>query len=855
MRKIISLVLVVVMLMTVGSAAAFAEGVQRTSGPWDGFDWFFRGARISLYEDVPEDEPENDISIAEYTTEGFKVHNDAIAGATYDKASNTLTLNNFNHPELYLEVYYMGDDFTVRVEGSCSVRFIGVFNTLNHYSSSLNIVGTGSLKVNEDKACEVAVYVSNTSYSFAGDNKESWSGLNVADSVALDIYAGSGERQTLISVSGTSYDTADNAAWIGGSVEGLQSERMSNEENVHVPVALPESEGGEITFGYAAKSKTDPEGVYTASINNDEVGELEYYWVSKFILIPEYNLYTKDMSFGDGYGKKYSPEEFEKEFELDVRDEPKMIYFTSEWRENNAVGELGVKMTKADDPGALYIGVPSGTIEPYSFEDPAGYYISKVEWDEEQDIYVSDESLAVDYIESSQLADSGYEIVTEEAEVNTMFKCWALPAPYDEENFFSDHEVMKNENDPDALYVKDYTYEYSVEGVVTERGIAVNKPVLDEETGDYYLDPANKIEVPIEVFESGDSGFSYVTEMKDVPISVRFITSDYGIENYGLYGTLAEKDGDKGYVYTTYTREDNPDAEKYHDVFRITLDEATGLYFTESDDEYGEVSLFDGLTDEELAAQGFTAVLEPVPYELFFNGYAECSEASLYTDKNGKEFIKWYNNGYRAYSFDRSKTFNNNGTDYYLVNERPDVNPDDLTVVIKTEILNKWRYWLDGSEYHHRPSEAGGFTVSGSVSASEKVSADKSATVKLTGIDNDFVGLDDNAKNNYAIENVPAGTYKLEITKENHVTREYEITVTDKDVAQDVVICPPGDINGDGETDVMDATMGLRYIRKLRGLDEYQIKCGDVFSDGDGEVDVNDISRILRHVRKLKPLY
>ena len=101
----------------------------------------------------------------------------------------------------------------------------------------------------------------------------------------------------------------------------------------------------------------------------------------------------------------------------------------------------------------------------------------------------------------------------------------------------------------------------------------------------------------------------------------------------------------------------------------------------------------------------------------------------------------------------------------------------------------------------------------------------------------------------------PRAEYTLTVSKEKHVEREYKITVTDADVEQDAAICPPGDIDGNGETDVMDATVALKYIRKLRDLDEYQIKCGDVFSDGDGEVDVNDVSRILRHVRKLKPLY
>ena len=104
-------------------------------------------------------------------------------------------------------------------------------------------------------------------------------------------------------------------------------------------------------------------------------------------------------------------------------------------------------------------------------------------------------------------------------------------------------------------------------------------------------------------------------------------------------------------------------------------------------------------------------------------------------------------------------------------------------------------------------------------------------------------------------ENLDPGKYTVKVSKQAHVPREYTVTLSERDLMMDIELCPLGDINGDGETDVLDATVGLKYIRKLRDLDEYHIKCGDVFGDGDGILDVNDVSRILRHIRKLKPLY
>ena len=150
--------------------------------------------------------------------------------------------------------------------------------------------------------------------------------------------------------------------------------------------------------------------------------------------------------------------------------------------------------------------------------------------------------------------------------------------------------------------------------------------------------------------------------------------------------------------------------------------------------------------------------------------------------------------------------------------------------------------------------EGSSISVSGNITS--YLSDTEPITVSMMkGGNTEYTTTEKGESASYSFENVEPGAYTITVSKEGHVTREYAVTVGDSDVSQDVTICPLGDINGDGETDVLDATVGLRYIRKLRELDDYQIKCGDVFGDGDGEVDVNDISRILRHVRKLKPLY
>ena len=155
------------------------------------------------------------------------------------------------------------------------------------------------------------------------------------------------------------------------------------------------------------------------------------------------------------------------------------------------------------------------------------------------------------------------------------------------------------------------------------------------------------------------------------------------------------------------------------------------------------------------------------------------------------------------------------------------------------------------SIYFVATAKGGGMTVSGAITS---YIDDTDVTVKLTGVDNNFTA-EVKGKSDYSIANVPAGKYTLTVSKDNHVTREYTVTVDNDEVTQDVKLCPKGDVNGDGETDIMDCSVAQRYIRELTTLDDYQIACGDVSGTGDGELDIQDVSRILRHIRELAMLY
>lgn len=85
---------------------------------------------------------------SEATTAAVLYNNGSVGsaynGASYDKATNTLTLSGFNNTEQFLEINNMGSDFTIKVENQNSIGIIEVF------LGPLTITGSGSLSVNPD---------------------------------------------------------------------------------------------------------------------------------------------------------------------------------------------------------------------------------------------------------------------------------------------------------------------------------------------------------------------------------------------------------------------------------------------------------------------------------------------------------------------------------------------------------------------------------------------------------------------------------------------------------------------------------------------------------------------------------
>lgn len=144
-------------------------------------------------------------------------------------------------------------------------------------------------------------------------------------------------------------------------------------------------------------------------------------------------------------------------------------------------------------------------------------------------------------------------------------------------------------------------------------------------------------------------------------------------------------------------------------------------------------------------------------------------------------------------------------------------------------------------------------SISGSVTS---FIDDSEVTLELRGVDNNLAATTVSDNGEYAFDEIPAGTYELKVSKDNHVTRTYEVTVEeDVPVQLNVKICPIGDVTQDGKVTTLDCTMANSHARGVILIeDDYAFACGNVAGDDD-EITTIDVTRINSHVKEIQPLW
>lgn len=159
--------LVGAVVLAVSAAVSFAAPqVKAANGPCDTGDWAY------AYINVRNGEESNLL----FSSEGTN----SIDGMSYDRESNTLTLNNYKSSTTVIVTNMMGDDFKINLVGDNEIGSIGSYG--DAWGGSINISGNGSLVINADKSDDYGI-----AFFAEGTN----SVLSVADTCNVTIYSGS----------------------------------------------------------------------------------------------------------------------------------------------------------------------------------------------------------------------------------------------------------------------------------------------------------------------------------------------------------------------------------------------------------------------------------------------------------------------------------------------------------------------------------------------------------------------------------------------------------------------------------------------------------------------------------------
>ncbi|MBQ5995741.1 MAG: S-layer homology domain-containing protein [Clostridia bacterium] len=468
MKKTLSVLLTVVMLLGLVPMSAFAA--EAHNGPAD-VPWAF----ISIYYEGEEPGDEHEGTGAVYSEN--TVHNDAVAGATYDLESNTLTLSNYKHPENGLSVNMMGDDFKLEIVGECELCNIAVWG--DGWGGSITITGTGTLTVNKDSKIDSAIVL------FAESVEAS---LTVDSNVTVNLY---GKKGVFYSSANALSNPEDVVIAANGQELFELNSGIYNYEYSEIITAyeiLGSDEEG-TDRGYATTKADDPDGFYATSIWTSSLGEKEYH-VTKLVYSEEYGVYFEDPYFGEEYANKYgevalTEEEFKDAgFSMTVSGKQLSTIFFFDG--DNAAS--GPRLIKADDADSIYMLDHQG----YSYTDinDGSTYTFK------GTIYKLKESEHGFEIDSSftpvEIGKTDYE---------------ALPAGFT--------VVMDEEYEP--LYLKGSFEEY---------------------TGNIYVDDEGNEYVVYNNWTDGqDHKYVYaITEVEDVPgcyVATEYVEDIAGVEDHG----------------------------------------------------------------------------------------------------------------------------------------------------------------------------------------------------------------------------------------------------------------------------------------------------------------------------------
>lgn len=143
-----------------------------------------------------------------------------------------------------------------------------------------------------------------------------------------------------------------------------------------------------------------------------------------------------------------------------------------------------------------------------------------------------------------------------------------------------------------------------------------------------------------------------------------------------------------------------------------------------------------------------------------------------------------------------------------------------------------------------------GCTVSGTITSFGKVGDAVTVTLKRG---EETVATQTTQNGSYSLESIAPGNYQLVVSKPDHATRVYDLTVGTEDLNTNVKICLFGDVTGDGQVKIGDYAKILAHVRGTSPMTGYELLCADV--TGDKDVKIGDYAKVLAHVRGTSNLW
>lgn len=299
--KKILLVAMLVLAFMINTSIVFAT----SNGPAD-VDYAF----ISLEDSEGE---------GGYIYAGKTTYNDVMEGVSYDKATNTLTIDNVRG-NYAIGANMMGDDFKINVVGENSISTISLWG--DGYGANLTITGEGTLDVNKDKETISAIII---------HAEETKPVLTIDKTVTVNLY---GDKD-VIAILGVN-DASHNAVVLknGQKISVVKEEETSEVYEKVQGVML--SEGSEY---YIAKNKANGE------LHSYSKGSIYYVSANTVIYDEDTDIYFEDSTSSDSpFNIQMTEEEFLEAYET-VNDERVPVYYgyANSWGYNVAKDAEGNK--------------------------------------------------------------------------------------------------------------------------------------------------------------------------------------------------------------------------------------------------------------------------------------------------------------------------------------------------------------------------------------------------------------------------------------------------------------------------------------------------------------------------------